>query len=82
MSNFYGIARPYVLLQEIELGLRNLIDMCVTENELQQCIHRALARQYEGRKKKPPARLSDMTFEDYRSIIASRENWEFFQGRS
>lgn len=80
LSYFYRVARPYILLQEIELGLRNVINMCVTEAELQQCIDRALARQYEGRNKKPPTRLGDMTFEDYRSIIASRENWEFFCG--
>jgi CBS domain-containing protein len=80
LSYFYRIARPYVLLQEIELGLRNLIDQCVTEAELEQCIDRALTKQYEGRKKKPPTRLRDMTFEDYRSIIASKDNWEFFRG--
>ena len=80
LSYFYRIARPYVLLQEIELGLRNLIDQCVTEAELEQCIDRALTKQYESRKKKPPTRLSDMTFEDYRTIIASKDNWEFFRG--
>lgn len=78
LNYFYGIARPFVLLQEIELALRGLIDACVTEPELQQCIDRALRSKYQPRQ--PPARLHDMTFEDYRTIVSAKDNWRFFEG--
>lgn len=80
LNYFYRIARPYVLLQEIELALRALIDACVTEVELRQCIDRALRKKYEAQKREPPSRLRDMTFEDYRSIVGAKDNWDFFKG--
>lgn len=80
LNYFYRIARPFVLLQEIELALRALIDACITEVELRQCIDRALRKKYELQNREPPTRLGDMTFEDYRSIVAAKDNWEFFKG--
>ncbi|MGE3834542.1 MAG: CBS domain-containing protein [Acidimicrobiia bacterium] len=79
LNYFYRIARPFVLLQEIELALRGLIEACVSEAELAQCIDRALRKKYEGRGD-PPERLREMTFEDYRSIVSAKDNWHFFDG--
>lgn len=80
VNYFYRIARPFVLLQEIELSLRDLIDACVTEPELEQCVDRALRKKYESSKQEPPTQLRNMTFEDYRSIVAAKDNWSFFKG--
>ncbi len=80
LKYFYRVARPFVLLQEIELSLRNLIEACISSAELETCIDRALRGKYESMKKEPPKTLSDMTFEDYRSIVTAKPNWEFFRG--
>jgi hypothetical protein len=80
LNYFYRIAKPYVLLQEIELALRNLIEACVSEEQLEQCIASALHKKYVGSRDGLPTRLRDMSLEDYRSIVAARENWEFFKG--
>jgi hypothetical protein len=77
---FYKVARPYILLQEIELALRNLIELCAPEEKLKQCIDRALAKSYEARKWSVPTNLKEMSFEDYRAIIICSANWPVFEG--
>lgn len=77
---FYRVARPYILLQEIELALRNLIELCAPDEKLNECIDRALAKSYEARKWSVPTTLIEMTFEDYRSIITCAANWPVFEG--
>ena len=77
---FYKVARPFILLQEVELALRSLIEVCAPEDRLRECIERALDKSYEARKKVPPATLKEMTFEDYRAIIICNDNWPLFEG--
>jgi CBS domain-containing protein len=80
LNYFYNVARPFVLLQEIELSLRYLIEACITGADLQACIERALGWKYKDSKEELPTTLSEMTFEDYRSIVTAKGNWEFFRG--
>jgi CBS domain-containing protein len=77
---FYRVARPYILLQEIELALRALITGCAPANELERCAKRALERKYEGGRTSVPTALEDMSFDDYRSVITNRDNWPLFEG--
>ena len=77
---FYKVARPYILLQEIELALRNLIELCAPDEKLKDCIDRALAKSYEARKWSVPTNLKEMSFEDYRAIIICSANWPVFEG--
>ncbi len=77
---FYKVARPFILLQEIELALRNLIEICAPNEELTTCIDRALAKSYQARNRPVPATLFEMTFEDYRTIITCSANWPVFEG--
>lgn len=79
LNYFYRVARPFVLLQEIELALRGLIETCVSESQLRECVERALRKKYEGRGE-PPWQLRDMTFDEYRNIVSAKGNWEFFEG--
>ncbi len=76
---FYKVARPYILLQEVELALRSLIELCAPGDKLTECIHAALARSYEARKLAVPTGLTEITFDDYRSIIVCKANWQFFE---
>lgn len=80
LNYFYRVARPFVVLQEIELGLRSIIDACVSGAQLQECVERALGKKYESRKRPLPSRLDEMSFEDYPTIISARDNWEHFEG--
>jgi CBS domain-containing protein len=76
LNYYYNEARPYMLLREIELALRILIQRCASE-QFKQCIVRALGHYY-GPNKKPPERLEEMSFDDYRSIITFPDNWPIF----
>src|SRR5439155_15448911 len=67
-------------LQEIELALRGLIEACVSEVELADCIERTLRKRYEETKRPAPSRLAELTFEDYRTIVSAKDNWRFFEG--
>jgi CBS domain-containing protein len=76
---FYKVARPYILLQEIELALRNLIELCAPDEKLKECVDRALAKSYEARYWSVPTNLKEMSFEDYRAIIICSANWPVFE---
>jgi hypothetical protein len=76
---FYRVARPYILLQEIEMGLREIIQICAPGAQLTECADRALAKAYQGRGATAPEKLEEMSFEDYRSIITCGQNWPLFE---
>jgi len=76
----YGVARPFVLLGEIELALRALISECAPGPKLQECIDRSIARSSQSRGQPIPTKLESMTFEDYKNIVGAKENWPLFEG--
>ena len=80
LDYFYKVASPFILLQEIELALRSLIELCATGEKLKSCIDHALATYYRNKNDQVPTDLQEMTFEDYRLIIISKANWTVFEG--
>ncbi len=77
---FYRVARPFILLQEIEMSLRDLIHRSAPGGKLAKCIEVSIAQKYEAQAKETPTRLQDMSFEDHIMIIVSHSNWPLFQG--
>jgi CBS domain-containing protein len=77
---FYELARPFVLLGEIELALRDVITVCTGSNLLADSISKSIAQGYVARGQPIPAGVHDMSFDDYRTLITSRENWPLFDG--
>lgn len=77
LSYLYRIASPFVLLQEIELSLRKLIDFCVDEDEFETCVERSLCHRYE--EEDLPSELTDLTFDEYVQIIGDGRNWPQFE---
>jgi CBS domain-containing protein len=76
---FYQVAHPYVLLSEIELAVRSVIQRSVTGEQLRLCVERALKRSYEERQQRVPSELDDMSFDDYRALIVTKKNFELFE---
>jgi predicted transcriptional regulator len=78
ISYLYRVASPYMLLKEIEEGLRALIDSAVTPDQLAECARNSLASLYRGREEQLPTKLKDMTFDEQISIIVANKNWPLF----
>lgn len=76
---FHTVASPYVMLREIELAIRVLISICVSQKELIECVEQSLAKHYRTKGKEPPGRLEDMTFQDYVTLLKFRGTWERFR---
>jgi CBS domain-containing protein len=74
----FSVARPFVLLQEIELAIRRIIELVVPDDDVGECLDRSVGRAYEGRGHLPPRTLEELSFEDYRTLIVARGNWERF----
>ncbi len=74
----FELANAYVLMRQIELGLRHGIRMCVDERGLVDCVELAMARKYEALSKVLPQRLGDMDLTDLGSLITSRRTRERF----
>lgn len=70
------VTSPFVMLAEIELSLRKIIAACATEDELRRCSLNSLARKYG--EEQLPTSLSEMTFNDYVSVIGDGRNWPHF----
>jgi CBS domain-containing protein len=73
----YAVASPFVLLGEVELALRLLIRMAVTDEKLAECSQVALASKYEA--EELPTRLDQMTFNDYAQLIGDGRCWGNFE---
>jgi CBS domain-containing protein len=76
LSYLRNIASPFVMLAEIELSLRRIIQACVSDDELQVCIKNSLTPKY-SQNEMPPG-LSEMTFNDYVQIVGDGRNWPRF----
>ncbi|MHC4619375.1 MAG: CBS domain-containing protein [Planctomycetota bacterium] len=76
LKYLHGIARPFVLLAEIELSLRRIINACVSDEEWAECVANGLSSKYP--RDRLPANSTEVTFNDYVQIIGSKENWPLF----
>jgi predicted transcriptional regulator len=70
----YKVASPFVLVSEIELALRALIRIALTEDQIVTGAKRSLASAY-GSEDKVPTILEEMTFDNYQSLVSHTENW-------
>lgn len=69
-------ASPYLVLAEVELTLRRIIEARITPEEMQAFIRTALPHLYGTSTSTP--RLSELTFDNYVKIITCRNNWPRF----
>ncbi len=70
----YQVASPFVMVSEIELALRALIRAALSEEQIVVAAKRSLASGY-GSEEKVPMTLEDMSFDNYRSMVAHGDNW-------
>ncbi|MEQ8716707.1 MAG: CBS domain-containing protein [Acidimicrobiales bacterium] len=78
LDYYYAQARPFILLGEIEQGLRQLVVGSMDDDELSACIEANLGRRYaDGRL---PATVEELSFDELRQIICSRVGWPHFEG--
>jgi CBS domain-containing protein len=73
----YGVASPFVLVAEMELGLRALMRRAVTDEKLADCAKTSLSTLYAA--ERLPITLEDMTFHDYVQIIGDGRHWPLFE---
>lgn len=74
----YGIANGYVLIRQIELGLRYVIRLSSNPETLAKCIDAAVAQKYIQQGREVPKRLEEMDFSDLSSLLTSGRTWETF----
>jgi CBS domain-containing protein len=77
LTYLHRLANPFVMLAEIELSLRQIIEACVSTEELQACAINSLSAKYAV--EEMPASPSAMTFNDYVQVIGDGRNWPHFQ---
>jgi predicted transcriptional regulator len=74
----YQVASPFVMVSEIELALRALIERALSREKIITAARRCLSSAYGG-EDKVPSSLEDMTFDNYQSLISHGENWKEFE---
>src|SRR5262249_21978811 len=78
LKYLYQVASPFVMVSEIELALRALIRIALTEEQIVEAAKQCLATAYGG-EGRVPTLLEDMTFDNYQSLVAHSENWPRFE---
>lgn len=78
LDYFHRIARRFLLVEDIERTLRELISACVPDDRLAECATVALAHKYEQEDRPPPLLLHEMTFQDCVSLIDNKQNYGAF----
>ena len=71
----YRVASPFVMVSEIELALRALIRIALTEEQLVGFAKRSLSSAYGG-EERVPASLEEMTFDNYQSLVSHGDTWK------
>ena len=79
LKYFYQVASPYVMLFEIELGIRELIRESVKGDELLECIGKTLRSYYEKSGNRVPTCLEEMNFNDYVMLLRFKGTWKKFR---
>lgn len=69
--------RPFVMIWEIELALRALITIALTDEQVVAAAHRCLSSKYGG-ENRVPTRLEDMTIDNYQALIGHGDTWNSF----
>lgn len=73
----YRVASPFVLIGEVELALRALMQMAVDGETLAACAHDCLKEKYDA--ERMPTELHAMTFNDYIQIVGDGRRWPHFE---
>ena len=73
----YILSSPFVLLGEIEKGIRNVIRDTCTPQQLHEIMLQTLSQIY--RAENMPKSLEEMTFNDYVQIMGYGGTWEHFE---
>jgi CBS domain-containing protein len=74
----YELANAYVLMQQIELGLRHGIRICVDDSALAECVDQAIAQKYRETSREVPTQLGDLELSDLQAMITSRRTKDRF----
>lgn len=77
LDYFREIANPFIILAEIELSLREVIQKSIPEENWHASLEGSLTTAFEG--KAVPKDLGDMTFDNYVQIISNSDNWRYFE---
>jgi predicted transcriptional regulator len=74
----HQMARPFVLISEIELALRALIAITLASDDLAALAKKCLASAFAS-EDQIPTKLEDMTFDNYVSLITNGDAWINFE---
>lgn len=75
----FKIASPFIALSEIEMAIRTLIRAAASDEEIKK-MTAAVLRKIYGPDATLPENLEEMSFDNYRLLVASGDTWFSFQG--
>jgi CBS domain-containing protein len=76
---FYSVANAYVLLQEIETAIRELVRSALNPPAVESFLKRILENHYRAQGRSCPTTLEELTLSDFVNILRFRGEWERFE---
>ncbi len=77
LDYFHKEANPFIILAEIELSLRNVIENFIPQENWHEALGNSLKTAYAD--DAIPMALEDMSFDNYVQIITNGGNWSYFE---
>jgi hypothetical protein len=77
LEALYALTSAYLLLQEIELAIRRIVDIALTPEQFAACVDRTLGQFYKP--EAIPKTSSELTFGDYVMVFRNGDNWRLLQ---
>ena len=74
----YRVASPFVMVSEIELALRALIEIALVPEQIAMAARRCLSHAYHG-EENVPILLGEMTFDNYRVLVSHSDTWQLLE---
>jgi hypothetical protein len=71
----YSLTHPFMLIQEIELVLRRLVSVTVSEADLSQYIRRAVSSNYRDREEQIPTKLEELSCAELVQTVVHSTNF-------
>jgi len=75
----YELTSIFLLLQDIEFALRDVIRLSLSDRQFSECVVRSLSNLYVDRKDQLPKTSGELAFGEYIALFGHGDNWRYFQ---
>jgi len=79
LQALFELTNIFLVLQEIEFALRDVIGLSLSTDQFLECVQRSLSDLYKGREDQLPKTSDELAFGEYVALFGHSDNWRYFE---